>query len=54
MTTISTGKQIILTHPHWDEDDVAVLLGLNRKTNDWGLLGNMGARGDAEEKLKER
>src|SRR5205814_9308274 len=52
--TILTGNRIIRTHETWSRHDVQVLLGLHSEGENWGLLGNMGARGNAARTLEEK
>jgi hypothetical protein len=51
--TILTGNRIIRTHHTWNRHDIDVLLGLHTIDENWGLLGNMGARGNAANTLNE-
>jgi hypothetical protein len=50
--TISRGNSIIRTQSVWNSDDVGVLLGKKTTNENWGLLGNMGVRGNAAKTLE--
>jgi hypothetical protein len=52
--TILTGNRIIRTHHTWNRHDIDVLIGLHTIDENWGLLGNMGARGNAANTLNEK
>ena len=45
--TISEGRRIITNNITWNDYDIAVLLGRKHEQKDWGLLGNMGVKGDS-------